>query len=749
MDKNREFFDINEPKAIRLLVQGRESLVHGDWEQAMARFEECYSSRITRKLAALLLLQMANCMDNMEEYDKQREYLEHLCELELNFSNVQRLMKIYVATNDEDAKRDFAHKIKELPVSGDKDEMQIIQLLVQAKDHEEVLSRALERIEKKPDDYDTVKIVMNTYSELKRIEEAYNLSQDIINEDNEHLFYMELSGLHKEMFDFESSMDYLLKHLKLHEGNYSGVNTIAHTVITSACYNGILKGEDYIYWQNRAYEGTKPQTPINTDFDINTDYFRKIRVGVISYDFRAHSVGKFCMSLFDSISNNTGIETYCYYTHPSHKDKYTEVIEARADVFKYVGRFSNKQLRKVLLEDKLDILVDLNGQTAGTKIALLTERFAPVQATWMGFPFSSFYYNIDYNIGDYYFDPIDGETWKYCTEDILRMYPCYMCFSDAGVNYYINPEPPQARKGYITLGMMNGPQKFSEESIRVWQKCLDTVPNSRLMIVKSSHAGEFLEGKLRERFERFGLDLSRVDIIINNEGTPGYYGRYNEADVMLDSFPFGGGTTTPEALWMGVPVIGCGYHMRHSRMAYSFMTNVGLGSLCADNIDEYPQKVREVATNLPLLRSLRKNLREGLKDTPLYNTEVFRNAFENAMRNAFVNYCIEIKKPFDPSVYNDDEVLLRDCVRAADILTHEFTREYGKDDKRIKALFSEYKEIHMYFMQRLSVIFSDNITMLCLAEMAARMLESLMDLSEDYAPVELIQSIRSILIRFA
>ncbi len=202
-------------------------------------------------------------------------------------------------------------------------------------------------------------------------------------------------------------------------------------------------------------------------------------------------------SLFGEISNNTGIETYCYYTCPDYEDDVTEVIRKRSDVFKSVGRFSDKQLRKELLDDELDILVDLNGPTLGGKLPLLAERFAPVQATWMGTPFSCFTYNIDYNIGDAFFDPPDGTTEAYLTEKPLRMDSCYMCYANVfGVE--INPEPPQVRNGYITLGMVNGPTKFSIESIQLWQRCLDAIPNSRLLIQTNRLKDVFIFNKLVE-----------------------------------------------------------------------------------------------------------------------------------------------------------------------------------------------------------------------------------------------------------
>jgi len=743
----RVFAPTDDSKALGYLKSGRSALERADFQNAMRNFKKCNKLRITKPLTALLLNQMAFCMEQLEFYDQQQEYLEELCELEPNFTNVNQLMKLYISTNNEIKRAAFADKIKKLTAENEDEEKQIIQMLVQAKDHDEVIIRCLEWFKKNSSDVEIAKYIINTYIEQKKIEEAVIFTENHITNETEPNFYLELSSLRKECFDYEGTTKYIFRHFELNQDNIYGINKLAQTLMSNASYHGTLTDDEYIEWKDHAATGTIPQS-INNYFNIDTGLFRRIRVGFISYDFRKHSIGKFIMSLFDAISNNTGLETYCYYTFPDFEDDFTAVIKDRADVFKSVGRYSDKQLRKELLDDNLDILVDLNGQTAGTKLPLLAERFAPIQITWMGFPFSSFYYNIDYIIGDYFFDPIDGETEKFCSEKILRMEPCYMCFA-LDTDYHINPEPPQTRNGYITFGMMNNPNKYSKEAIRLWQKCLEATPGSRLLFQLSSYMGPYVEMKFRERLEKFGLDLSRVDFG-TDYGQAGYYGTYNKVDVMLDSFPFGGGTTTPEAIWMGVPVIGCQYHMRHGRMAYSFMSNVGLGNLCADSIDDYPNKVRKVSQNVELLRDLRQNLRGKLKETPLFDTGVFRNAFENAIRDVFVDYCIENKKPYDSTVYENDEgLLLRDCVRAADILVHEITRKKDAGDERFAAMFDEYKTIHALMMERILDIYQDDRNSLLIAVQAADMLEML-DTAPDLETINaFIKSIRSVLYKFA
>ena len=324
-----------------------------------------------------------------------------------------------------------------------------------------------------------------------------------------------------------------------------------------------------------------------------------------------------------------------------------------------------------------------------------------------------------------------------------------MCFSMMPEEMYIEPEPPQMYNGYITLGMMNNPLKYSEESIKVWQKCLEVTPGARILIQLSKFSAGFVEDKMIERFERFGLDMSRVDIG-RDHGQDGYYRTYNKVDVMLDSFPFGGGTTTPEAIWMGVPVIGCRYHMRHGRMAYSFMTNVGLGDLCADDIESYPEKVKQVAEDIELLSDLRKNLRSRLKDMPLYDDKLFRIGFENAMRDAFISYCYNKKQPFDSSVYDNDNVLLLDdCIRAADVLEFELSRERGMlEDEVLSYMIGVYCEIHNLLMEKLLELYKNDLNVLSLALKAAELIELAYEAQDGSTLLGIIKSVLAILMNF-
>ena len=243
--------------------------------------------------------------------------------------------------------------------------------------------------------------------------------------------------------------------------------------------------------------------------------------------------------------------------------------------------------------------------------------------------------------------------------------------------------------------------------------------------------------------------MNRVEIT-RNPSQEGYYGTYNKCDVMLETMPLGGGTSTAEAINMGVPVIACKYPMRSARLSYTMMENVGLGHLCAGSVEAYPGKVKEVSQNVELLRELRQNLRGRLKDTPLFNTGILRRNFENALRDAHLKHCAEHKKPFGSDKYDgEDGRLLRDCVRAADIVSRELTRKQDADSARLEALLSEYRTINALLLKRLFDIYGDSGGERMLAEKAVELLELLGATRDAVIMGSVIKSIRTILIKFA
>jgi predicted O-linked N-acetylglucosamine transferase (SPINDLY family) len=745
MVKHLNFAEKPDWRVINYLEKARAFVREKSFGKALKNFRKAFRLPSRREDKLLILDQMQHWARHLEDYDTLQECYEGLCEIELTIDNVRQLVELYIKTNNTDKRKALAEKVKLLSGEEEADKRNIITLLAQCDSHDEVVERCVEWLKTNPEDIGISKRVIDAYMAKGKVKDAIAVTDQLKEKGHEEEIYEELHNISKAVYDFETAKDYLIKNMDKCGEDSPAYNSMAHTLMTFASYSGVLTDEEYIKYGKSATLSMKPAK--ENAFKINPNYFRKIKVGFISYDFRRHSVGKFVMSLFDQMKGNTPLETFCYYTYPDHEDDFTMVIKERADHFRSVGRFSDKQLREVLLKDDLDILIDLNGQTVGTKINLIAERFAPIQMTWMGFPFSAFTHNIDYIIGDKFSDPEDGDTGKYCAEKPIRMNPCYMCFAFQ-VPFDINKEPPVVTNGYITFCNMSNVNKYSEETIRLWAKVLDKVPNSRLHIQdRGSSDNEFVKENLLKRFEKFGLDIGRVDIG-DWYGNDGYWRTYSEkADIMLETIPFCGVTTAAEAIYCGVPLITYKYRMRHGRMSYDFQEQVGLGDLSGSTDEEYVEAAFKLAQDVDRLRDIRENGRERALASPLFDTMKFRTGFEEMIVDVYLDYCNKNKLKFAPYIYYEKTgALLADCIRVPEII--ESLSDKGLDDDAASDYFGEYLEMLGLLMDEFAELYGKNQGALVLLNQVMKLADALAQSSSTFEALQISKVISVVLHKF-
>ncbi|GHV42336.1 hypothetical protein FACS189490_11080 [Clostridia bacterium] len=500
----------------------------------------------------------------------------------------------------------------------------------------------------------------------------------------------------------ETAYGYLEKYVDTLDktpGEYA--NHLGNILVVYAGYGGLLSDDELTHCIHARFElNKKAVAKPNVIFHTVPNYFKKVRVGLISYDFRYHSVGKFISSLYKYRSKNDEVEVYSYYTYAHLEDEITAIVKAESDMFRNVGGLSDTEIEKIILEDKLDILVDLGGHTLGTKVFAMAKRFAPVQASWIGFPMSTYVPNMDYLIGDYYINPPDDTTEEFMVEKVARMKPCYMCFVTK-MEFEKADEPPCVKNRYVTFGNMSNPQKWSPKSLNLWKRVLDTVPNSKLLLRFNGANDEnevFME-KFNERLIRHGFDLDRV-IIGKDRGQDGYYRTYDTIDIMLDTTPLSAWTTMVESMTMGVPTVTYKSKQMQGR-AWTFLVQVGLSDLGGDTDEEYVRIASELANDVDRLKYLKKNLRQMAFDSPLFDEKIFRAAFENTMRQIYVHYCLEHKKPFDAGYYGrkSADKILRDCLRAAGVI--EYLMSENEPSENIKLLAKELVEMVKILAERL------------------------------------------------
>ena len=346
---------------------------------------------------------------------------------------------------------------------------------------------------------------------------------------------------------------------------------------------------------------------------------KKIRVGFLSADFRSHPVIKWAWALLFKLDKNS-FETYCY-SAVGTPDFITEHIKATVENWRDISKLDAAQAAELIRGDEIDILFDMSGHTSGNRLRVAAYRPASVQISGIGYMNSTGLDCFDYFLTD---ETCAGDE-NYFTEKLIRLPSSHICF-EATTNLEVAGSPC-LKKNFVTFGSFNQFSKMTDSILSAWKKILDAVPNSRLILKNFIFNTEDGRDFVGNRLKTVGIDTSRVEL---RGLTEKYLHEYSGVDIALDTFPYNGGVTTCEALFMGVPVVSL-YGDRHgTRFGLSILKNVGLEELAVNSYDEYINRAVALAGDWELLKILRKNLRGMMKKSPLMDSENYLREIETA-----------------------------------------------------------------------------------------------------------------------
>jgi predicted O-linked N-acetylglucosamine transferase (SPINDLY family) len=350
----------------------------------------------------------------------------------------------------------------------------------------------------------------------------------------------------------------------------------------------------------------------------------RLKIGYVSPDFRGHPVGRFLLPLLEC-HDYSQFEIFCY-SDVRAPDGLTERLRARADVWRNMVGQSDEHVADTIRRDGIDILVDLTMHSADNRLLVFARKPAPVQITYLAYCSTSGLDAIDYRLTDPWFDPPALGDANY-SEKSLHLPETYWCYQPSHAAPETGPLPALAA-GQVTFGCLNSFAKVSPAALMTWCRLLVAVPQSRLVL--HAKAGSHRQRAL-DCFIREGLDPQRVTFA-GFVPAAEYLRAYNEIDIALDPFPFAGGTTTCDALWMGVPVVSLAGRTAVGRAGVSILSNLGLPELIADSPEQYIKIAGELAGNLPRLSELRAGLRERMRQSPLTDAPRFARHVEAAYR---------------------------------------------------------------------------------------------------------------------
>ena len=410
-------------------------------------------------------------------------------------------------------------------------------------------------------------------------------------------------------------------------------------------YNNVFAVErEQLFALHRAW-AQRFEKPVlgQPDFAVrNRDPERRLRIGYVSGDFTRHPVG---FLLRDVLQNHDKqqFSVHCFSMVIRPEDVLPELRQA-ADSWEDIFFLSDEEVVSLVREQEIDILVDLSGHTAFHRLLAFARKPAPVQAEWIGYFHSTGLDSIDYFITDPVTSP--RGSGQLFSEVPVHLPHTRFCYGPPDYTPEVSPLPSLAN-GYVTFGSFNRLPKLTDETVQAWARVLRAVPHSRLVIKSGALSDAAVSSRVRQRFEQRGIDAARLQL---REGSSHHdmLVEYGDIDIALDTFPFNGGMTTLEALWMGVPVVTLAGDTVVSRQTVSALANLGLDSqLAFPSIDAYVQGAVTLASDPERLAQLRQRLRPLMAASPLRDARQFTWDLEALLRRMWRAWCRGEKLPSD------------------------------------------------------------------------------------------------------
>jgi protein O-GlcNAc transferase len=352
---------------------------------------------------------------------------------------------------------------------------------------------------------------------------------------------------------------------------------------------------------------------------------RRLKIGYVSADFGVHPVGHFLAPVV-SAHDRTRFEIFAY-SSTLNEDVLTRHFEAHCDHFERVGTLSDAQLAELVHRDGIDILFDLSGHTAHNRLITFALKPAPTQISWLGYPFTTGLETIDYFISDRFETPEGFDAWF--TEKLIRMPNGYLCVQAPPYAPPVNPLPALSDPVF-TFGCFNNLSKVRPEVIALWSEILKETQPSRLFLHTRELEDPATQANIVRLFAQHGISSDRLKLM--GAATPDQLiARYGSVDLALDPFPYCGGLTTCEAMWMGVPVVTLPSDRFCGRHTLTHASNAGIPMFAADSKDTYRAIARRWREDLPGLSALRGSLREQMRASPLVDAARFTRDLETVL----------------------------------------------------------------------------------------------------------------------
>ena len=479
-------------------------------------------------------------------------------------------------------------------------------------------------------------------ADIKRLKQHFREAIDLYDQaielyPEDPVYLNNLGVIYQNLGLLDKSMDYFRRAFKSDPDKKAAYNNFLLSLNYLHTYGDEKMTPETLFREHEKWGKTKEFTP-----NAGPQHFtrargrdKKIKLAYLSQDFWRHSVSYFFEPVIES-HDKEHFEIYCY-ADIFKPDQVTERIQSHADVWRNINGWSSQAIAEQIRRDQIDILVELGGHTAPNLLQVCTDKPAPVQVTWIGYPATTGLAAMDYRFTDETADP-PGEADNWHTERLVRLPECFLCYRPIDDAPPIMPYLSKNWQG-ITFASFNKITKISDKTAELWAAILNRLPDARLFLKSKGLDDPETKKRYLDLFEEHGISKNRILLKSWYPSIHASLDAYNTVDIALDTFPYNGTTTTCEAFWMGVPVITLCGDRHAARVSASLLKTIGLEELVAESEEEYVEKAVALARDRFRLQKYRSTTRQMMQQSPLCDKQGHTRKVETAFRKIWEAYC--------------------------------------------------------------------------------------------------------------
>jgi protein O-GlcNAc transferase len=508
-------------------------------------------------------------------------------------------------------------------------------LLWQEGHSEEALAAMQTSARLNPEDAETHSNLGSALIKLERFDEAQASLRRALEIDPKFgVAYGHLANLYELLGQYAEVESCLRSAFSLRSDDFLPSDAQQHTTLLFMLSHNPSVGADALFAEHcrvaaRLEGGLRASWPRHLNVK---DPERRLKIGLVSADFRNHAVATFIEPVLAQLQAYPGLELHGYHTYPS-EDSVTLRLRGYLAHWHPVASLSDRELAQQITNDRIDILVDLSGHTSLNRLSVFARRPAPIQASWIGYPGTTGLRAMDYFIADPHFLP-PGQFDRQFTEKLVYL-PAQAPFQPCEAAPPVN-ELPALKTGFITFGSFNRIGKITASTVDLWSQLLRAVPAARMLIAGAPAAGTY--DALIRQFAAAGIPGERLTFHPRCNMDQ-YLALHHQVDLCLDTYPYTGGTTNIHAVWMGVPTLTVAGPTPAARQGAAILSQVGLDGFTAGDAADFVVKGLHWADHLSALAEVRRSLRGRLQESPSRRAENVAAALDWALRHMWVRWC--------------------------------------------------------------------------------------------------------------